>query len=121
LGHDYAVGVGGMLARDLLLQHILENQRGVAFERIAVAAATGHDVMEEVALAHGNGAGEQDREHLDIAGAACWRRDLRRTSAPHLPVACVTILANAAVQPPHWYFKFAADSVGRELKVNRTV
>jgi hypothetical protein len=38
-----------------------------------------------------------------------------------LRVACAIILANAAAQPPDWYFKFAAGSVSRELKVNRTV
>jgi hypothetical protein len=34
-----------MRTRDFLLQHILENQRRIAFKRVAVAAAR-HDVME---------------------------------------------------------------------------
>jgi hypothetical protein len=39
VGNDYAVGVDRMPTRYLFLQHILENQRRVAFERVALAAS----------------------------------------------------------------------------------
>ena len=59
-------------------------------------------------------------DHAIKLGRLRHERALATLRHLSLAPAVKHIIANAAVQPLDRYFKFAAGSVGRELKVNRT-